>query len=144
MPLCPSAVAYGTCSAQNAPRPRHSRRKRMEIIDCQIHEPSPPKPLDPDKYDAATRLLVNVELAREAIESVGIDAALCFATQEFCEAATSRYPTRFGGAVPFDAYRNDADLEERVANHRKKPGNVAIRNSPGNPSTAEIRPEFVN
>ena len=36
------------------------------------------------------------------------------------------------------------DCEERVAKHRKRPGNVAIRNSPGNPSTAEIRPEFVN
>jgi predicted TIM-barrel fold metal-dependent hydrolase len=116
----------------------------VEIIDSQIHEPSPPKRLDQDKYDAETQLLVNVELAREAIDSVGIDVALCFASQEFCEAATQRYPDRFAGAVPFDAYRNDVDLEERVANHRKRPGNVAIRNSPGNPSTAEIRPEFVN
>jgi predicted TIM-barrel fold metal-dependent hydrolase len=116
----------------------------MEIIDSQIHEPRPPKRLDPEKYDAETQLLVNVELAREAIDSVGIDAALCFASQEFCDAATQRYPDRFAGAVPFDAYRNDDDLEERVANHRKRPGNVAIRNSPGNPSTAEIRPEFVN
>jgi predicted TIM-barrel fold metal-dependent hydrolase len=116
----------------------------VEIIDCQIHEPSPPKRLDEAKYDQETRLLLNVELAREAIDSVGIDAALCFASQEFCDAATQRYPDRFAGAVPFDAYRNDADLEERVANHRKRPGNVAIRNSPGNPSTAEIRPEFVS
>jgi L-fuconolactonase len=116
----------------------------MEIIDSQIHEPSPPKQLDHEKFDAETRLLINVELAREAIDSVGIDVALCFASQEFCDAATRRYPDRFAGAVPFDAYRNDDDLEERVANHRKRPGNVAIRNSPGNPSTAEIRPEFLN
>src|SRR5439155_8330595 len=95
------------------------RRESMEIVDSQIHEPSPPKRLDPEKYDAETRLLIDVELAREAIDSVGIDAALCFATQEFCDAATQRYPDRFAGAVPFDAYRNDDDLEERVANHRK-------------------------
>ena len=116
----------------------------MEIVDCQIHEPQPPKRLDPEKYDAETRLLVNVELAREAIDSVGIDVALCFASQAFCDAAVARYPTRFAGAVPHDEYKNDDDLEERVANFRKRPGNVAIRNSPGNPSTAEIRPEFVN
>jgi predicted TIM-barrel fold metal-dependent hydrolase len=116
----------------------------MEIIDSQIHEPVPPKALDPAKYDEETRLLVNVELAREAIDSVGIDVALCFASQEFCDAAVARYPDRFAGAVPYDAFKNDADLEERVAKFRKRPGNVAIRNSPGNPSTAEIRPEFVN
>ena len=115
----------------------------MEIIDAQIHEPRPRKPLDP-KYDEEANLLVNVEIAREAIDCVGIDVALCFARQEFCDAATQRYPDRFAGAVPFDAYKNDDDLEERVANFRKHPGNVAIRNSPGNPSTAEIRPEFVN
>jgi predicted TIM-barrel fold metal-dependent hydrolase len=115
----------------------------MEIIDAQIHEPRPRKPLDP-KYDEETNLLVNVEIAREAIDCVGIDVALCFARQEFCDAAVARYPDRFAGAVPFDAYKNDDDLEERVANFRKRPGNVAIRNSPGNPPTAEIRPEFVN
>ena len=32
----------------------------------------------------------------------------------------------------------------RIKNTNFGPGNVAIRNSPGNPSTAEIRPEFVN
>jgi hypothetical protein len=33
--------------------------------------------VDPEKYDAESRLLINVELAREAIDSVGIDVALC-------------------------------------------------------------------
>ena len=99
----------------------------MEIVDSQIHEPQPPKRLDPEKYDAQTRLLVNVELAREAIDAVGIDVALCFASQEFCDAAVARYPDRFAGAVPYDAFRNDDDLEEKVANFRKRPGNVAIR-----------------
>lgn len=116
----------------------------MEIIDSQIHEPRPPKPLDPDKYDQETQRLINVELAREAIDSVGIDVALCFASQEFCDAAVARYPDRFAGAVPYDAMRDADDLEEQVANFRKRPGNVAMRNSPGNPQTAEIRPEFVN
>jgi predicted TIM-barrel fold metal-dependent hydrolase len=116
----------------------------MEIVDSQIHEPRPPKRLDPEKYDAETQLLVNVELAREAIDSVGIDVALCFASQEFCDAAAGRYPDRFAGAIPYDEYKNADDLEEKVANFRKRPGNVAMRNSPGNPTTAEIRPEFVN
>jgi predicted TIM-barrel fold metal-dependent hydrolase len=115
----------------------------MEIIDAQIHEPRPRKPLDP-KYDEETQLLVNVEIAREALDCVGVDVALVFARQEFCTACVQRYPDRFAGAVPFDAYKNDDDLDERVAKFRKRPGNVAIRNSPGNPQTAEIRPEFVN
>lgn len=114
----------------------------MEIIDAQIHEPRPRKPLDP-KYDEETQLLVNVEIAREALDCVGADVALVFARQEFCTACVRRYPDRFAGAVPFDAVKEADDLEEQVANFRKRPGNVAIRNSPGNPQTAEIRPEFV-
>jgi len=47
----------------------------MEIIDAQIHEPQPPRPVD-DRLGKEVGLLVNVEIAREAMDSVGVDAAL--------------------------------------------------------------------
>jgi L-fuconolactonase len=114
----------------------------MEIVDAQIHEPRPPKPLG-EQYDEQFQLLVNIEIAREAIDSVGVETALIFARREYCEAAVDRYPDRFGGAVPFDTLADAPNLEEEVAAFRKRPGMVAIRNSPGNHLTAEIRPEFL-
>lgn len=111
----------------------------MEIVDAQIHEPRPPKPLD-DRYGEDVRLLVNVEIAREAMDSVGVDAALVFASQEYMDACVERYPDRFGGALTFD-YMAD-DLEDQVANYRKRPGMLAGRNLVGNAATAELRPEF--
>lgn len=113
----------------------------MEIVDAQIHEPRPPKPLPPELEGA--QLLVNIEIAREAMDAIGVDVALIFAREEYCRAAIDRYPDRFGGAVPFDPIVDSPDLEEAVANFRKKPGMVAIRNSPGNHLTAEIRPEYL-
>ncbi len=121
---------------------RREEHAHVEIVDSQIHEPRPPKPLG-DEYDEQAELLVNIEIAREAMDAIGVDTALAFARMEFCEAAVRRYPAQFGGAVPFDALIEADNLEEEVASFRKKPGMVAIRNSPGNPTTAEIRPEFV-
>ena len=111
----------------------------MEIIDGQFHEPSPPKDLDP-KYGDDVKTLVDVELAREALDCVGVDKALAFASQEYIDAAIARYPERFVGVVVFDHMAED--LEEQIASYRSKPGCLAGRNLVGNAATAELRPEF--
>jgi predicted TIM-barrel fold metal-dependent hydrolase len=111
----------------------------VEIIDAQIHEVKPPIPVDA-RYGDDVRLLVGVEICREAMDAVGVDAALLFAPQEYMDAAVARYPDRFAGAFTFDYAAED--IEEQVANYRKRPGMLAGRNLVGNAATAELRPEF--
>jgi L-fuconolactonase len=111
----------------------------MEIIDGQIHEPSPPKDLGP-RFDAELKTVVDVEIAREALDCVGIDKALVFAPQEFIDACVRRYPERFAGVVVFDHTADD--LEQQIAACRSKPGYLAGRNLVANAATGELRPEF--
>jgi len=111
----------------------------MEIIDAQIHEVKPPVPVDP-KFGDEVRLLVGVEICREAMDAVGVDAALLFAPQDYMDAAVARYPERFAGALTFDYAA--PDIEEQVATYRDRPGMLAGRNLVGNAMTAELRPEF--
>jgi L-fuconolactonase len=111
----------------------------MEIIDAQIHEPSPPLPVD-EKYGPDVKNLINVEIAREAMDSIGVNATLVFGRQEYMDACVARYPERFAGALTFD-YMAD-DLEEQVAGFRKRPGMLAGRNLVGNARDATLRPEF--
>jgi L-fuconolactonase len=111
----------------------------MEIVDAQIHEPQPTRPVD-DHYGKDVALLVNVEIAREAMDSVGVDAALVFARQEYMDACVARYPYRFAGALTFDYLA--PDLEEQVAHYRERPGMLAGRNLVGNARDATLRPEF--
>jgi L-fuconolactonase len=111
----------------------------MEIIDAQIHEPKTTVPLD-ESYGEEVKLLVGVEIAREAIDAVGIDMALVFASQPYMDACVARYPDRFVGALTFD-YMAD-DLEEQIATFRERPGMLAGRNLVGNAATAELRPEY--
>jgi len=66
----------------------------MEIIDAQIHEVKPPIPVDA-QYGDEVRLLVGVEICREAMDAVGVDAALLFAPQDYMDAAVAALPTRF-------------------------------------------------
>lgn len=111
----------------------------MEIIDAQIHEVKPPVAIDP-AYGEDVRLLVGVEICREAMDAVGVDAALLFAPQAYMDAAVARYPERFAGALTFDYAAED--IEEQVATYRSRPGMLAGRNLVGNAATAELRPEF--
>lgn len=111
----------------------------MEIIDGQFHEPSPPKELD-SKFDDEVKTLVDVEIAREALDCVGVDKALAFADQRYVDACVSRYPERFAGVVVFDHMADD--LEDQIASYRSRPGCLAGRNLVGNAATAELRPEF--
>jgi predicted TIM-barrel fold metal-dependent hydrolase len=102
----------------------------MQIIDAQIHEPHiggglvaahPPS----GKLSPEMELFVNVELAREAIDCVGVDKALVYARQEFNEAAVERYPNLFGAVQVFDYAA--PDLEQQIAAFKAKPGMVACR-----------------
>jgi predicted TIM-barrel fold metal-dependent hydrolase len=111
----------------------------MEIIDAQIHEPQPTRPIDASLGEQVS-LLVGVEIAREAIDCVGVDAALVFARQAYMDACVARYPDRFAGALTFD-YNAD-DLEAQVATFRQRPGMLAGRNLVGNARDATLRPEF--
>ena len=69
----------------------------MEIIDAQIHEPHVAVAWS---LGEESELALNVELAREAMDCVGVDVGLVNARAEFWEAAVARYPDRFV-ACPF-------------------------------------------
>jgi predicted TIM-barrel fold metal-dependent hydrolase len=111
----------------------------FEIIDAQIHEPTPPAPLGVDlPPEAAT--LINVELAREAMDSVGVDAVLAVTSEAFIAAATRRYPQRFAGVVTFD--HNSKDLDADCVRVKRLPGVVAGRALITNYLDAVLRQEF--
>ncbi len=94
----------------------------FEILDAQIHQPSVPEPWD---FGEESAPLLTTELAREAMDSVGVDAALINAKEEFIDAAVRRYPRRFAGCGNAEPKR--PDLEEFVAGYRNLPGRLALR-----------------
>lgn len=83
----------------------------FDIIDAQIHQPSPLVPVD-EALPEAAKLLLNVELAREAMDSAGVDAALVVSALPYIEACVARYPERFIGVETFSA--TGADLARAV------------------------------
>lgn len=101
----------------------------MEIIDAQIHNPSPHKPFE-DEVSEATQLAIGVELAREAIDAVRVDRAVVFANQPFMDAAVARYPELFTGVGVLD--HSADDLEEQMAGYRDRPGMLGCRTLPTN------------
>jgi predicted TIM-barrel fold metal-dependent hydrolase len=110
----------------------------LEIVDAQIHEPRPARPLSEGHDAIATE--IEVELAREALDSVGVDIALAVTSEKFIEVAGARYPGRFPGVVTFD--HNSPDLAADVARVRANPNNVAGRALVGDWTDATLRPEF--
>jgi len=102
----------------------------MKIIDAQIHEPhigGTLKAIIPPDMQLAPEIqtYIDVELAREAIDCVGVDKALVFAPQAFNAEAVKRYPDRFAGVLVFDHMAED--LEEQIATFRATPGMLACR-----------------
>jgi predicted TIM-barrel fold metal-dependent hydrolase len=93
-----------------------------------------------EKFGPEVKRLVAVEMAREAMDSIGVDAALVFARQDYMDACIARYPDRFAGARTLD-YKAE-DLEQQVADLRKRPGMLASRNFVGNSSDFTLREEF--
>jgi predicted TIM-barrel fold metal-dependent hydrolase len=111
----------------------------FEIIDAQIHAPAPLKPLASDLAPDIAEA-INVELAREAMDSVGVDIALAVASEAFIASAVTRYPDRFKGVVTFD--HSSADLEADAARVKRLPGVVAGRALITNYLDAVLRQEF--
>lgn len=111
----------------------------MQIVDAQIHDPLRETPLA-DDFSSKVKDVIAVECAREALDCVGVDAALVFASQRFIDACVMRYPERFAGVRRFD-YDAD-DLEEQIIAFRNKPGMVAARSIIGEGETGAVRPDF--
>jgi L-fuconolactonase len=110
----------------------------IEIIDSQIHDPFPgialtdeQKPLQP---------LLQVELAREALDTLGVDMALAVTTEKFIDVAHERYPGRFPGVLTI--WHTLPDLAAEVRRIRAHPAMVAGRALVGNFLDATMRPEF--
>lgn len=110
----------------------------IEIVDAQIHEPWPGKPLDDTQ--ASETSLWQVELAREAMDAVGVDRALAVTDEAFIDLAHARYPGRFPGVHTF--WHTHADLAGEVRRIRAHPAMVAGRALVGNFIDAQMRPEF--
>jgi predicted TIM-barrel fold metal-dependent hydrolase len=95
----------------------------LEIIDAQIHLPHAQHgfaaQLEPD-----VRAKLEVELAREAMDSVGVDAAVLSANLAAVMTALEMYPERIAGCVSYDA---TADPEPYVARLRAMPGIIGMR-----------------
>lgn len=111
------------------------------IVDAQIHQPSPPIPL-PDDVPDSVRLMVNVELAREAMDSVGVDAALAVAPAPYIDACVERYPGRFIGVETFQ--QRNADLARAVEAARKNEKVAAGRLLVTDFRTVELSEAFAN
>ena len=110
----------------------------LEIIDAQIHEPFPATRLA--QSDMALLSRFQVELAREAMDSIGVDQALAVTDDAFIELADELYPARFPGVHTFFPIVDDFSAEvRRIAAH---PAMVAGRALVGNFVNAEMRPEF--
>lgn len=87
----------------------------FDIIDAQIHQPAPAVPFA-DDVPEAVKLAINVELAREAMDSVGVDATLVVAALPYIDACVARYPGRFIGVETF--MLRDAELAAAVERAR--------------------------
>jgi L-fuconolactonase len=109
----------------------------MEIIDAQIHEGQQLRPWPLDKN---SRLILNVEFAREAMDAIGVDIALINAREPFIEAAVKRYPDRFAG-YGFAGAEID-DVATFVSGYRDRPGRLALRVKIGDWATGKVTPEF--
>jgi L-fuconolactonase len=111
----------------------------MEIIDAQIHDPHPVVPID-DRYGSDVRLLVECEMAREALDCVGVDVALVNAHQDFLDFAVARYPDRFAGCARWSL--DTPDVDEFVATYRDRPGMLAVRTGISHWATGQVSGEF--
>jgi predicted TIM-barrel fold metal-dependent hydrolase len=110
----------------------------LEIIDVQIHEPWPGKPLDESMKDQTS--LWQVELAREAADAIGVDIAFAVTSEAFYNLAHERFPGRFPGVHTF--FHTHPDLASEVRRVRANPAVIAGRALVGDFVNAVMRPEF--
>jgi predicted TIM-barrel fold metal-dependent hydrolase len=110
----------------------------LEIIDAQIHEPATGWPLADSLKEQ--NVLFQVELAREAMDAVGVDRALAVTSEAFINLAHERCPGRFPGVNTF--WHTNPDLGAEARRIRKHPAMVAGRALVGDFVNARMRPEF--
>jgi L-fuconolactonase len=110
----------------------------VEIVDAQIHELPTPRSLE--ELEAGQRMLISVENSREALDSVGVDAAIVIGRQHYLDVCVATYPDRFAGVMVIDPRR--PDLEELIATYRSRPGMLGARVQVAEARTAELRAEF--
>ena len=110
----------------------------IEIIDAQIHDPFPGTTWPEEGKDFKTR--VQVELAREALDSVGIDRALAVTSEAFIDLAHDLYPGRFPGVHTI--WHTLPDLAAEVHRIAAHPAMVAGRALVGDFTSAVMRPAF--
>lgn len=86
----------------------------IEVVDGQIHEPATPAGWDDVAFDRI--LAAKVEMVREAMDAVGVDAALVVASDAFNRACVTSYPARFRAVATFvDPRPDDAALVAAAA-----------------------------
>jgi L-fuconolactonase len=110
----------------------------IEIIDAQIHDPFTGVALTEEQKPLQT--LIAVEMAREALDTLGIDMALAVTRESFIDLAHERYPGRFPGVLTL--MHTVPDLAAEVRRVRAHPAMVAGRALVGNFIDATMRPEF--
>jgi L-fuconolactonase len=108
----------------------------LEIVDAQIHQPLPLTPWG-DTFSPEEQRLIAVELTLCAMEAVGTDRAMLYATAEFCSAAISRHPDKFAGVLSIRSPGELGDPDEWMHRLRTQPGLVGFRILPGVPYTGE-------
>jgi L-fuconolactonase len=110
----------------------------IEIIDTQIHDPFTGVALTAEQQPHQT--LLAVEMAREALDAVGVDMALAVTKEAFIDLAHQRYPGRFPGVHTI--MHTLPDMAAEVRRVRAHPAMVAGRALVGNFLDATMRPEF--
>ncbi len=95
----------------------------LEIIDVQIHEPWPGKPLDEEMKPQTA--LWQVELAREAMDAIGVDIAFAVTSEAFYNLGHERFPGRFPACTP--SSRSPPTPAAEVRRVRANPAVVAGR-----------------
>jgi hypothetical protein len=110
----------------------------MELVDAQIHEPHAAAHWE---FGDESELALNVELAREAMDCVGVDAGLINARAEFCDAAFAAYPDRFASCLFADL--NAEDMDGYISTFRDTPGRLALRVVIRRHTDGQLTPDYL-
>jgi L-fuconolactonase len=110
----------------------------MDIVDSQWHEPAPW--LDWPDTDKETRRKVLTEILLASMDALGVDATLIFPIEDnvWSEGLAAATPGRFGSVPMISAARTYGDqslvvrpgapdLEERIAEMKRRKGVLAVR-----------------
>lgn len=109
----------GSCSISPVQRPDMAL---PTVVDTQIHRPAP---VSGWGLSPADQMRLGVELAREAMDSVGVDIALVNDDEAFIDSCVTHHPDRFGGCGLVDP--SEPDLVKVIASHSSRPARVAVR-----------------